>query len=865
MPLPPVSRQEIMLFRLFRLILVCALVASAPLGAIAQVAGQAPATPGASQAPVAPGGSPVPAAPAASPAPPGLIADQQKMIKDLTAKTDGLEKKIQQDGEEDSSLVDIRLQLEELSRESLNTALAFRTRLAEINARVQQLGAAPAAGQPPEPDIVSAERQALTSEKAEINAVISQAQALSIRISGLIDQIGNMRSALFRNLLTKRYVLSDALSPQVFSDARDEFRNFYKAVSSWLSFAFKFKFQAILAATFVALGLALVLLVGGRRLFGRVFEADPTNEDPSYLSRLSVAFWSTLLPTLAVGAFLGSTIFFFNYYNVLRGDIGLFLNALASVIGVVFCVNRLTNAALSPRLPNWRLIPVETGPARWLVRLATAMAVVISFNTFLSIVNDKMGSPLSLTIARSFLATIIVGVILILMAMLRPFKARDGSWRPWPAWLRYLALSLGLFTIIAALLGYIGLALFVSLQVVVTGTALITAYIGFLSAQAIGEEGAFANTTVGRWLSVNSSYEDTALDQLGLVVSVAINLMIVLVFLPLILLMWGFQLGDIQAWAYRLATGITIGSVTISVTGILSGVVVFIIGYFLTRWFQGWLDGSVMARGKVDTGVRNSIRLAVGYAGVALAALVGISAAGIDLSSLALVAGALSLGIGFGLQNVVSNFVSGLILLAERPFKVGDWIVAGEISGTVKKISVRATEIETFQRQSVILPNSNLINNAVGNWTHRNKLGRIDIKIGVAYGSDVKQVHAVLLEIARSHPLVLKNPEPFVLFSNFGAAALEFEIRVFLADVMNGNIVQNDVRFAVLEKFDDQHIEIPSTPRAVVETKHAKAWPTDDDKIEADFIEQEQAKTEAAAEAKRTAKSGRKARKPDPD
>ncbi|TGP12911.1 mechanosensitive ion channel family protein, partial [Mesorhizobium sp. M2D.F.Ca.ET.233.01.1.1] len=92
------------------------------------------------------------------------------------------------------------------------------------------------------------------------------------------------------------------------------------------------------------------------------------------------AFWSTLLPTLAVAAFLGSTIFFFNYYNVLRGDIGLFLNALATVIGVVFCVNRLTNAALEPRLPNWRLIPVETGPARWLVRLTTAMAVVISFN-----------------------------------------------------------------------------------------------------------------------------------------------------------------------------------------------------------------------------------------------------------------------------------------------------------------------------------------------------------------------------------------------------------------------------------------------------------------------------------------------------
>ncbi|QKD03346.1 mechanosensitive ion channel family protein [Mesorhizobium loti] len=829
-----------MLFRLLRLILVLALVVSAPLSfeAAAQGVGQAPA---------------------------GLVADQQKIIQALTAKTDNFDKQVQQNADDDSSLVDVRLQLEELSRQSLTSALAFRTRLGEINSRLEQIGPAPAAGQPPEPDIVSGEREALTSEKAEINAVISQAQALSIRINGLIDKIGKMRSDLFRNFLTKRYVLSDALSPQVFSDARDEFGNFYKAVSSWLSFAIKFKFQAILAATFVALGLALVLLVGGRRLFGKVFEAEAKNEDPSYLSRLSVAFWSTLLPTLAVGAFLVSTIFFFNYYNVLRGDIGLFLNALATVIGVVFCVNRLTNAALSPRLPNWRLIPVETGPARWLVRLATAMAVVISVNTFLSVINDKMGSPLSLTIARSFVATIVVGIILILMAMLRPFKARDGSWRPWPAWLRYLSLALGLFTIVAALLGYIGLALFVSLQVVVTGTALITAYIGFLSARAIGEEGAFADTSVGRWLSANSSYEDTALDQLGLVVSVAINVMIVLVFLPLILLMWGFQPGDIEAWAYRLATGINIGSVTISVTGILSGIVVFIIGYFLTRWFQGWLDGSVMARGKVDTGVRNSIRLAVGYAGVALAGLVGISAAGIDLSSLALVAGALSLGIGFGLQNVVSNFVSGLILLAERPFKVGDWIVAGDVSGTVKKISVRATEIETFQRQSVILPNSNLINNAVGNWTHRNKLGRVEIKVGVAYGSDVKQVHGILLEIARSHPLVLKNPEPFVLFSNFGAAALEFEIRVFLADIMNGSAVQNDIRFAVLEKFNGEHIEIPSTPRAVVEMSKPKAWPTDDDKIEADFVEQEQAKADAAAEAKKLAKSGRKIRKPDPD
>jgi small-conductance mechanosensitive channel len=797
------------------------------------------------------------------PASAALIVEQQTVLQQITAETDDLEKKTQQNSQDDSVLVEIRLQLEGLSQRALESALAFRSRTAEINKQLDALGPAPAADQPAEADTVASERNALTAEKAEINAVIKTAQALSIRINGLLEQISTIRSNLFRSLLTKRYTLADTFSGKVFDDAKTDAQRFYGAVSSWLVFAFKFKLQAVLAATLMALGLATVMLVGGRRVFGRLLPIHTAEQDPSYLSRLSMAFWSTLLPTAALVVFLASAIFFFNFYNVLRGDIGVFLNALAALVAIVFCVNRLANAALSPNLPNWRLIPVESTPARWLVRLATAMALVIGVNGFLSVVNEQIRSPLSLTIARSFLATVVFGAILILMALVRPFRSQEGVWKPWPGWLRYSALAIGLFTIGAALLGYIGLAIFVSLQVVVTGTILLTAYIGFLSARALGAEGGFGQSSIGHWLTEKGKVEETTLDQLGLAVSIALNLMIVVVFLPLILLMWGFRPGDIQAWSYKLATGLTIGSATISVTGILSGIVVFGIGYFLTRWFQGWLDGSVMARGKVDAGVRNSIRLAVGYAGVAIAALVGISAAGIDLSNIALVAGALSLGIGFGLQNVVSNFVSGLILLAERPFKVGDWIVAGDVSGTVKKISVRATEIETFQRQSVILPNSNLINNAVGNWTHRNKLGRTEVKVGVAYGTDVRRVHEILLEIARGHPMVLKNPEPFVLFSNFGTLALEFEIRVFLADINYGSNVQNDIRFAIVDIFARENIEIPSTARAVFENPRAEAWPIDDDKIEHEVAEQERAQAEAEA-AERLKPRRRRPRKPDP-
>ncbi|MFD9896708.1 mechanosensitive ion channel domain-containing protein [Mesorhizobium sp. NPDC059025] len=875
-----------MIFRFVRLLLILVLTAAMPALVLAQVdmplLGETaqPATPAQQPAqqtapqPTDPNGSaqpsqpPAQVTPAASQAAPvqaqssdALVAEQQKALKALVVKTDNFAKQIDDNQEDDGALVEIRTQLEELSRAALGTATVFRPRLTEINVRLEQLGPPPAQGQPAEPDIVATERKALTNEKAEINAVIAGAQTLSVRIAAMGDKISTLRSELFRKTLTKRYALNDLLSSKLAVDANAEFSNLYSAVSSWFSFVLKFKYQAAFVATLMALVAALVLHVVVRRIFGRIFEPDPTVEDPSYLSRLSAAFWSTLLPTLGLGVFLSLAYFFFDYYGVLRGDIGIFLRSIIGVILIVFCVYRLTNSALSPSMPKWRLIPVESGPARWLVALSTAMAVVLGVNGFLSVVNEQMGSPLSLTVGRSFVATVIVGLILIMMGLVRPFRTKTSEWRPWPAWLRFLAYALGAITIVAALLGYIGFAIFLAGQVVVTTTLLITAYIGFLSARAIGAEGGFAETSVGRWIAGRTSLEEGTLDQLGLATSIALNLLIVVVFLPMLLLMWGFQFADIQAWAYRIAMGVTVGSVTISLFGILTGVIVFILGYFLTRWFQSWLDDSVMARGKVDTGVRNSIRLVVGYAGFALAAVVGISSAGINLSNLALIAGGLSLGLGFGLQNVVSNFVSGLILLAERPFKVGDWIVAGDVSGTVKKISVRATEIETFQRQSVILPNSNLINSAVGNWTHRNKLGRVEINVGVAYGSDVRRVHEVLTEIARGHQLVLKNPEPFVQFANFGLNALEFQVRIFLADITNGGSVQNDIRFSIMDAFQKEGIEIPSAPRQQMPHPDREPWPIDDDKTEALHAEAAAAKEEAE---RNQPKGRRKPRRPDP-
>lgn len=740
-----------------------------------------------------------------------------------SGQLNAIRERVERYKDDDARLVELKIEAEALNRTILAISVATRPRLEAIKARQTELGDPPAEGAPAEAAVVVEERKKLAAERNEINALTGEAENLSIEATKLSNRITEIRRRLFTDAILKRTDINTALFTEASGALTNETATLGRTATAWLQFVWKFKRMQLLGAVALSLVAALVLLSGGYRLFSPVITRAVQQQKPHYITRLSVAFWSTILPSIAVGAFAGTSYFFLDTFNVLRSDIAPIASVALGVMVAIFFVAQLANAVLSPGDGHWRLVRVSDRGAQLLWLLIFSMAIVNGADYFLGTISEVLGSPVVLTVVKSFFASIIIGALLVVTAFIKPVlhqgETPDAQGRPWPRSIFVLLILTGLGLIFASLLGYVGMARFIATQIVVTGAIVVTMYIGFLSGRAVSAPNAFAETAVGKRLEERFGLGQVTLDQVGLAAGLSIYLLIFVFFVPLVLLQWGFQVADIESWAYRIFTEIRIGSITISLIGIFAGILLFVAGLLITRWFQKWVDGNVLARSQVDAGVRNSVRTAVGYAGVALAGLVGISAAGINLSSLALVAGALSLGIGFGLQNIVSNFVSGLILLAERPFKVGDWVVAGTTEGFVRRISVRATEIETFQRQTVIVPNSVLINGQVGNWTHRNKLGRIDMAISVHASNDPRRVQEILTEVVRGQQGLLRNPEPTVVFQAFSSATLDFEIRAFLADILNGTGVKSDLRAAALERFRAEGIAIGAPAAAEVPIK----------------------------------------------
>jgi len=295
-------------------------------------------------------------------------------------------------------------------------------------------------------------------------------------------------------------------------------------------------------------------------------------------------------------------------------------------------------------------------------------------------------------------------------------------------------------------------------------------------------------------------------------------------FLVIIFNIWdptGTILGTLSSYA---RDGIPIGGIRIVPTNIVGGIIAFTVLLAFTGWIKRWIDKRWLRQIiSSDRGARDALVTIVGYTGFTISLLIGLSIAGINITGLAVVAGALSVGIGFGLQSIANNFVSGIILLFERPIKAGDFVTVGDVEGFVKKISIRATEIETLDNQDMLVPNSELISGRVTNWVLHNPYGRLRIRVGVAYGSDINKVKQILEAVSHENKSVITDGRvspPKALFMGFGDSALEFELRVRIFDIKKRYDVVSELNFKIDEEFQKNRIIIPFPQRDI----HIKDW-----------------------------------------
>ena len=257
-----------------------------------------------------------------------------------------------------------------------------------------------------------------------------------------------------------------------------------------------------------------------------------------------------------------------------------------------------------------------------------------------------------------------------------------------------------------------------------------------------------------------------------------------------------------------------LGDTQITPWAILLFAVLSILLFYSTARLKTWIVERLLAKSRLDVGLRHTVATIVRYCFIAIGFTVILQTAGIDLSALAIVIGSLSIGIGLGLQGITNNFVSGMILLFERPIKVGDRIEFGSWSGDVTRIAARATTLVTNDNIAVIVPNSELTSSAVINWSYPNRRVRFNFPVGVSYESDPEFIRKLLLEVAEGNSSVLKEPPPDVLFSEFGESSLNFILRVWnISHADRPGVLRSEINFAISKKFRENNIEVPFPQR----------------------------------------------------
>ena len=754
-----------------------------------------------------------------------------QQLNGMNAILDTIEASLDRDGLTAEELVEHRREAYKVAADVQSVIAALQPALTDLHARRKALEpAAPAEGdtpaqQAPQSEELARDQAKIDAEYGAVDELAKRATAVQTRANQLAARAASVERDRFTQRIFERggTIAGLDLWTEVAADTSQGLRGIDRLFGD-IGHRFASRGVIGLVPPILFLGaLSLVLVRGFRHGLVDMVASRFGHEEPTDFGRAVVACLVAVFVTLVPVAGLLVSRWTANLFDLASPGLLEIVDQTVIAILVVSASIGLSRAFLAPKRPKWRLVDVGDVEARNLASLIGTASATIAIGVFLSGIAHVAHVSQSIIIFIGSFIVLFFAWALILA--LRPYRkmldidasAPIGRFK-YQGILRFFSLA-GILTaaviIAGTLLGYVALAWFLCKQVIwicmVFATyALITNLIDAIGSVILDTEHAS-----GGVLARLTGMRQSSVAQFGIVIFGVFKLLLAGLALIFVAAPWGFRSEGAFEQIRTLITGFQIGGLNISLTAIAGALLLFLIGMVFTRNFQSWLSDRFLPTTSIDPGLKNSITTTAGYLGFIVAVVVAFAFIGIDLSQLGLVAGALSVGIGFGLQSIVNNFVSGLILLAERPIKAGDWIIVGNEEGTVKKINVRATEVETFDRATVVIPNSDLISGTVRNWVLGGSMGRVSVVVGVGYGSDADQVRDILIAAAGDHDLVLSYPAPAAFFLDFGDNALIFRLDAYLADIGKGFGVRSDLRFELLRRFREAGIEIPFPQRDV--------------------------------------------------
>lgn len=770
------------------------------------------------------------------------LADAQKLLDGAEDRLADVNKKLP-GTEAAEDFLKLNEALASIQRDTQSAAQLLDAPLADVKARLEQLGAAPAAGTKESSDIAS-QRRELTARQLKLDDARKRAELLGLDARQAATQLERVRSEKFSQDLTTRNAspLAPALWRQLAKawpgDAAT-LSGMARDASSTLRAAVATEgYGALVGGLIVALLLAFPVRIALRRLGRRLI----TSRGPGgRLRRSALAVWLMLVGTLSIGlaasAFAGAL-------EAIEGIPEALLPLVEPFVHISYIaafISALSGALMSRGQASWRLFTLDDATARrllwhchaaawlaWLRFMAAQVLKVGQTSDILTEVLDATSALLYVALILSALATLTrslrrtehdpamagdapvdgdpKAVTSTAKAPARNLTTRGGGVVALARILGYCAVLLAL---LAALAGYFNFAVFVTRQIIwvalVWGAiALLLAFVDDLCMWVVRPDNRLSRALVGIGL------RPSLLSQAGALVSAALRLCLLVSGVAALLMPYGSNLSLFGNLFSALSTGLKLGNVRFAPTEIFGALATLAIGWTLLQGAQQWLNKTYLPKTDLDMGARASVSAVVRYVGIVVVILWALAALGITAANLALVASALSVGIGFGLQAITQNFISGLILMAERPVRVGDWIRLGDQEGDVKRINVRATEIQIGDRSTLIVPNSELITKSVRNMTLSNPMGRVQLQFSVPLGTDMAHVRELLLALYASHPKVLATPAPAVYIDAIANGQANFNSFLYVGSPRDAYSVRSELFFGLLARMAEEGIALSS-------------------------------------------------------